>query len=263
MNAWTLPFRNRRSRITRASFALVPLALFAACGGGGGGAGASDAPAQKVAGLTSAAGQVPVVGDLIADCRDSGVAVADSLIDGVNSLGALPASLPTLSQVIDIGDLDQLPIVGGLVAGNGASELLPIPLDSVLGLLPGGVGDLAGGLVAGQLPVLCSTVVGNLPLDALQDPAALVASLGLPIGALGVIPIFDQQHNPVGSLLTVVLDELPGLTSLVLGPLSGIPIVGGALSSLVSSLLGLLSGNGLLGGLLGGGLLNLVLGLVP
>ena len=230
----------------RSRWMLLPLLLLAACGGGGGGSegegddGGSAAPGQRPAALTAASGDVPLVGNLIADCGESGVAVAESLIGTANGLGALPLALPTLSEVIDLADLDRLPIVGGLVAGSQGGELLPIPLDTVLDLLPLGIGGIADTLVAGQLPVLCSTVVDGLPLELLEDPLALVESLGLPIGALGVIPIFDHANNPVGSVLAVVLEGVPALASLVLGPLSAIPIVGGALASLVGTVLGLL-----------------------
>jgi hypothetical protein len=250
--------------------------LLAACGGGGGGGGGDGdgggpTVEERLAPLTAAQSDVPLVGNLIADCGETGVAVADSLVDTVNGLDALPLSLPTLSEVIDLADLDRLPIVGGLVAGSQGGELLPIPLDTVLGLLPLGVGDLADQLVAGQLPVLCSTLLADLPLGVLGDPEALTGALGSPVSALGVIPIFDQANNPVGSVLTVVLAGVPALASLVLGPLSVVPVVGPLLASLVGTVLGLLADGGLLGGLLGGGdggllgggLLGIVLGLLP
>ncbi len=239
--------------------------LLVACGGGNGedGLPGNAATRANLAPLTAAGDDVPLVGNLIADCGESGVALADGLIETVNGLGALPASLPTLSEVIDLTDLDKVPIVGGLVAGSQGGELLPIPLDFVFDLLPLGIGGLADQLVAGQLPVLCSTVIDGLPLDLLENPQALVGELGSPTAALGVVPIFDEANNPVGSILTVVLSGVPAIASLVLGPLSAIPLVGGPLASLVGTVLGLLSGGGLLDGLLGGGLLGIVFGLLP
>ncbi len=259
--------------LTAASFA-----LFTACnGGGGGGAGTTTNPTttEFPPTVSNVVAEIPLVGEVLADCTHTGIAVVDSIIDTVNdsAAGSLPTALPTLSEVLD-QVLTSVPFIGGLIPGSG-SELIPIAPEDLLALFPGGIipGDLP---VLGQLPTVCTDLIGQLPADALTDPAVLLAVLGDPTKIFGAIPVLDDGGNPVGVLLATLpgglanggsLPTLPGLdltqiTSMV--PLDGasLPVAGGSLDGIVQSLLDLLDTNGLLAGLPGlSGILGL-LGLV-
>lgn len=252
---------------TRRSFAsLLSIGSFtvalAACGGGGGsgdGTGTDDpGVVTQPAPLTHAATDVPLVGELVADCADTGIAIADSVIDTVTegSGFALPTgTLPNLRDVISLVDLGTVPVIGGLVPGVDG-DLESISLQAVLALIPGGANfdDLP---VLGQLPLVCQSLIDALPEGALSDPAALLAALGDPSAALGFIPVFDGAGDPIGLLLATLpsglggvsggLPGLPGVTNLPdvgsLAPLdpSNVSDLGGA----VEMLLGLLNTGGL------------------
>src|SRR5215813_4318025 len=91
------PLRRLRWKRARSPLAIAPLVVLMACGGGGGGedrssGGSGDTTAQTAAPLTAADSDVPLVGNLIADCGETGVALADTLIDDVNSIAALPVA---------------------------------------------------------------------------------------------------------------------------------------------------------------------------
>ena len=92
------------------------------------------------------------------------------------------------------------------LAAAGAYSLSPI--DPVPGIIP----------VLGQLATVCIDVVDLLPDGALGDPAALLAILGDPTHALGVIPVLDGEGNPVGVILATLPEALAG------GDLGGLPL---------------------------------------
>jgi len=269
--------RTRKS--TLAILACVPfLALAVSCGGGGGGSDSTttgndqqgdNLPASTSAAITS----VPLAGNLVADCTEQGVGVVDDLIDAVNGIGSLPTSLPKLSDVIAMADLANVPVLGGLVQ-DALGQLQSMSADDITSLIPGGVPGLAGLPIPAQLPVVCSSLIAALPANAIADPSQILALLGDPTNALGVIPVFDESMNPVAVLLATVpgglvpgsgvtptlpgVPNLPDLTSLVpLDQLSTLPLVGPVLESLTGNLLGVLD----LGGLLNGGLLGILAGL--
>jgi hypothetical protein len=246
----------------------APLLMLVACGGGGGGS-ATDAPGgnddpvpggSAAAPLTDAAAGVPVVGELVADCGDTGVGVVDLVVDAIDGVAgdSLPADLPTLDQLLDQAGLAGLPVIGGLIPVDG--ELESVSGDSLIALVPGAsaLGDLPA---LGQLPTVCSSLVGALPSDAFTDPAVLLETLGDPSAALGVIAILDDAGVPVGVILATLpsglvgggLGGIPGLPSGTpvpdlneLSPLdpSTVPVLG----DLTESLLAVLSG-GSVGGL--------------
>ena len=250
---------------------LVPLLILAGCGGGGGG-GSSDEvenpspQGSTAAPLTDSASGIPVVGELIADCTDMGVGLVDTLIDAVDDLAgdSLPANLPHLADIVDLVDPSEIPVIGGLVPG-GEGDLEPISLDDLLAQVPGGL-DLGDLPVLGQLPTVCSTLVEALPPGAIGDPAVLLAALGDPAGALGLIAILDQEGNPVALLLAslpagLMTGGIPGLPAGTpipdlgeLAPFDPTDLPG--LGGLVTTLLGILGGGGSLGGL--GGLTSLL-----
>ena len=271
--------RTRKS--TLAILACVPLmALAVSCGGGsGGGDGGTTttgndqqgSPAVTSAAITS----VPLAGNVIADCTDQGVGVVDDLIDAVNGIGTLPTALPKLSDILAMADLAHVPVLGGLVQ-DALGHLNSMSATDITSLIPGGVPGLANLPIPAQLPVVCSSLVAALPPGAIADPSAILALLGNPTNALGVIPIFDSSMNPVAVLLATVpgglvpgsgstaslpgVPNLPDLTSLVpLDQLTTLPLVGPVLSSLTGNLLGTLN----LGGLLNGGLLGILGTLIP
>lgn len=256
----------------RGTMLVVPFLLLAACGGGGGGSDDGspiDDPSpdgSTAAPLTDAASGVPVVGEIVADCVDTGVGLVDTLIDAVSDLtgDTLPIAIPHLSDIVDLADLSSIPVIGGLVPTLGG-DLAPISLEDLLAELPIGtsLGDLP---VIGQLPVVCSSLVDLLPPGAITDPATLLATLGDPSNALGLIPVLDGEGNPVSLILASLpsglagggLGGIPGLpTGTVipdlneLSPLDPTSIPG--LGGLVESLLGILNTGGV-GGLPVGGL---------
>jgi hypothetical protein len=271
--------RNMKNWSSKVAMLLAPMVLFTACGGGGGdGSSASNTtgqtsnvPVQTTAALSS----VPLAGTAVTHCSDTGVAVVDSIIDAVSSIGgsSLPTQLPKLSDVLAMADLGKLPIIGGLIV-NAQGQLETLSAADVTSLIPGGVPSLGNLPIPGQLPAVCSSLVGSLPAGATTDPSVLLAALGNPTGALGVIPVLDASQNPVGALLATVpaglvpgtsgislpgVTTLPDLTELVPLDPSTVPVVGGQLSSLAHTLLGLLDSHSLLGG----NLLTMLLGLVP
>lgn len=258
-------------RTFRLAAILVPLLILAGCGGGGGGGSGDEVenpPPQgsTAAPLSDAAGGIPVVGEIIADCTDVGVGLVDTLIDAVDDLvgDSLPVNLPHLADIVELVDPTEIPVIGGLVPG-GAGELSPISLEALLAQIPGGA-DLTDLPVLGQLPTVCSSLVDNLPPGAIGDPAVLLAALGDPAGALGLIAILDQEGNPVGLLLAslpagLMTGGIPGLPAGTpipdlgeLAPFDPTDVAG--LGSLVETLLGILNGGGALGGL--GGLTSLL-----
>jgi len=256
---------------------LAPVALFTACGGGGGGGSSASNNAgqtNSTVSTTAAISSVPLAGTAIADCSNTGVALVDSIINAVNSIGSsLPAALPHLSDVIAMADLSKLPIIGGVIV-NAQGQLETLSAADISSLIPGGVPSLAGLPVPGQVPAVCSSLLSFLPAGATTDPSALLAALGNPTAALGVIPVLDASQNPVGALLATVpaglvpgtsgislpgVSTLPDLNSLMPLDATSVPLVGGQLSGVTTTLLGLLNGNSLLSG----NLLGLLLGLVP
>jgi hypothetical protein len=271
-----------------AKMVFVPLALLTACGGGDGSS-SSNQNDNLPPSLNAAISTVPLAGELIADCADTGVGVIDSVIDAVKAAtgSSLPAALPKLSDVLAMADLAKVPVIGGVVV-NAEGQLGSISADQVTALLPAGVPGLANLPIPGQLPAICSSLVSFVPAGATTDPTAqrprdaprpvtvaLLDALGSVTGALGVIPVLDGSNNPVGVLLATVPAglvhgagsgiRLPGVTSLPdltsLAPLdpASVSSVGGVLSSLTSELLGLLEANGLVSG----DLLGLVFSLLP
>jgi hypothetical protein len=264
----------------------VPLALLTACGGDG--SSSSNQNDNLPPRLNAAIRTVPLAGELIADCADTGVGVIDSVIAVKAAAGSsLPAALPKLSDVLAMADLAKVPVIGGVVV-NAEGKLESISADQVMALLPAGVPRLANLPIPGQLPAVCSSVVSFLPAGATTDPTAqrprdaprpvtvaLLDALGSVTGALGAIPVLDGSNNPVGVLLATVptglvpgagsgitlpgVTSLPDLTSLVPLDPASVSSVGGVLSSLTSELLGLLEANGLVSG----DLLGLVFSLLP
>lgn len=268
----------KTSRVRVTSLAIAPLALLVACGGGSGGGTTTDTTpqTQNPPTVTAALTQVPLGGDVVADCTQTGTGVIDSVINAVSALtgASLPTAIPHLSDVVAQADLSKLPVIGGLLMSSGGS-LVPISAAQVTSLLPAGVLGLAALPVPTQLPVVCSSLVAFLPAGALNDPTALLTALGAPTNALGVIPVLNASNTPVGVLLATVpgglvpgsgsgvvlpgVPQLPDLTSLVPLDASTVPVVGPTISSLTHTLLGLLNGHSLLSG----GLLTLLLGLIP
>src|ERR1700751_4172222 len=96
--------RTRKS--TLAILACVPLALAVACGGGGSGGSGSSTTGNDQQGdnlpasTTSAITSVPLAGDMLADCTNQGVGLADSIVNALNAIGTLPVALPKLSDVV-------------------------------------------------------------------------------------------------------------------------------------------------------------------
>ena len=269
----------RKMKWTKAALALGPLVLVAACGGGGDGSSTSTTPQTTVnspATTTAAISDVPLAGEVVADCSTNGVGLVDTVISAVNAIGgsSLPVALPKLSDIVAMADLNDLPVLGGIIV-NAQSQLETISADDVKALIPGGVPGLAGVDVPAQLPAVCSNLVSHLPAGATTNPALLLAALGDPTGALGVIPVLDASQNPVGVLLATVpaglipgsapgvtlpgVSTLPDLTSLSPLDPTSVPAVGGTLSTLTTTLLGLLDTHGLLSG----NLLGLLLDLLP
>lgn len=245
----------------------TPLLVLVACGGGGGGddtdapGGSTNPPpgGSAAAPLTDAAAGVPIVGELVADCGNVGIGSVELVVDGVGG-DSLPADLPTLDQLLDQAGLAGLPVIGGLIPSDG--QLEEISGDSLIALVPdaASLGDLPA---LGQLPTVCSSLVGALPADAFTDPSVLIATLGDPSSALGVIAVLDDAGVPVGVLLATLpsgldgggLGGIPGLPSGTplpdlneLSPLdpSTVPVLG----DLTESLLAVLNG-GSVGGLSG------------
>jgi hypothetical protein len=262
--------RTRKS--VSAILACVPLALAVSCGGGGGGGGegvistptGSDQTGDSLPASTSAAiTSVPLAGTMVADCADTGVGIADDAVDAVNGItaGSLPASLPKLSEVIAQADLASLPLLGG-VAEDGLGQLQALSADDVKALLPLGAAGLADVPVPSQLPAACAELTAVMPAGITGDPAALLDLLGDPTHALGVIALLDGGNDPVGALLVTVpaglvagsgfalpgAATMPVLTALAPLDASTPPLVGGSLTDIVSSVLGLLDTNGLLAG---------------
>ena len=256
-------------RFFRLSAIVVPMVVFAACSGGGGGGGDSvenpEPTGSTAAPLSDSAAGIPIVGEIIADCTDVGVGLVDTLIDAVEDLlgDTLPTDLPRLSEILELVDPADVPVIGGLVPTAGG-DLEAISLEDLLAQVPGGLalGDLP---VLGQLPTVCSSLVEVLPPGAIGDPAILLAALGDPAGALGLMPILDESGNPVGLLLASLPSALmtgsipglpagtaiPDLDSIAPFDPADVPVLGG----LVETLLGVLSGGGV-GGL--GGLTSLL-----
>ncbi|MGH7857769.1 MAG: hypothetical protein ACREQY_10605 [Candidatus Binatia bacterium] len=181
----------------------VPVLLLVACGGGGGGAGGgngspsldgggSDAgggPEPAGSGsLTGAASVIPIAGELLATCLDTGVA----LIEGFVSSSPVPLDeAPAVSDVLALGDPDLIPVIGGLQASGVLGSLAPIDVDQALAQIP--VAGLPGDLpVVGLAPVACSGLPTSIP-DAL-DPGE----------AIGLVLIFDASGYPFGVLLATV-----------------------------------------------------------
>lgn len=273
--------KNWKATVT--ALALAPMIVFTACGdGGGGGIGTSsgsNANASLPPPVNATVTSVPLVGNVVADCANTGVGVVDQIINTVNALagGSLPTSLPTLTSLLATGTstLQTLPVIGGLIP-DGVGGLTTIGGLNALSLLPTNVplvSTLGGLSVIGQLPTVCSSIVGALPPLALTNPSAIVGALGSPTAILGLIPIFNASNNPVGLLLATLpagldpssvvpislpgVGSLPDLTSLIPLDLSTLPAVGPTLGTLAHSnlsLLGSVTGllNPLLGGLLAG-----------
>lgn len=252
-------------RMLRATLVALPMLALAACGGSSGGGDEPAETASTTVPLTGTAATVPLVGEVIADCTDAGVGLVDSIVDTVGNVagGPLPVDLPALADVLDVADAALLPILGAVLPTE-EGALVPISLDELLALVPGGAA-LGGLPVLGQLPTVCSSLLGGLPVGAGTDPAVLVDALGDPTSAIGAIAVLDGDDNPVGVLLATV-------PALLAGGNGGLPILGELLpidplglpllGDLVATLLGLLSG-GSVGGLGGlGGLLG-ILGLLP
>ena len=259
--------------------AMLTLALVASCGGGGGdGSSTSTTPqtSNLPASTTAALQSVPLAGELVADCASTGVGLVNSIVDAVNAIGgsSLPAALPKLSDILAMADLSKVPVLGGIIV-DAQHQLETLSASDITSLLPAGVPGLANLDVTGQIPAVCSSLTGSLPAGATTDPAALLAALGHPTAALGVIPVLDASQNPVGVLLATVpaalipgsgsavvlpgVPTLPDLTSLSPLDPTTVPVVGGQLSGLMTTLLGLLDSHSLLGS----DLLGLLLGLVP
>ena len=258
-------------RTFRQAALIVPILVLVGCGGGGGGSSEDgvdnpDPVTSSPAPLTDAASGIPVVGEIVADCTDIGVGVVDTIIDAVDDLvgESLPIALPHLADIVDLVDPSEIPVIGGLIPGVGG-DLGPISLEALLAQVPGGL-DLAELPVLGQLPTVCSTLVAALPAGAIGDPAILLAALGDPAGALGLIALLDQEGNPVGLILASIPGgmmtggapglpigtEIPDLGELSPLDPTSVPMLG----SLVETLLGVLSGGGGVGGL--GGLASLL-----
>jgi hypothetical protein len=267
------------SRQRLRKLAIAPLALLVACGGGSGGGTTSTDPqpqAQQPVTVTNAVNSVPVGGDVVADCAETGIGVIDLVIDAVDSIlgSSLPVALPKFSDVVALADMSDVPVIGGLVL-DAQGNLVPISIDTVTDMLPLGVPGLADLPIPTQLPVVCSSLIAFLPAGSLDDPTALLDTLGLPVGVLGVIPIFDLAGDPVGVILATVpgglvpgsgsgvtlpgVPNLPDLTSLVPVSTSDLPVGGDVVATLTGTVLGLLNTNGLVSG----DLLGLVLGLLP
>ncbi len=258
---------------TTALLALVPFAWMTACGGGGGGGGTSSTGTSTSsdslpASTTAAISSVPLAGEVVADCTDTAVGIIDSIVDSTSDLtgGVLPVAIPKLSDVIALLDLSKLPVIGGQVS-SATGVLSTISASDAIALLPTGVPGLANLPLTGQLPVVCSSLLSSLPAGAATDPTQLLALLGNPTTALGLIPIFDSSNNPVGVLLATLPSgllptsgggsssggsTLPDLTQLVPIDTSTLPVVGPEISGVVDNLLGVLDTNSLLTGGLGG-----------
>jgi hypothetical protein len=253
-------------RFLRLAAIVVPLVIFTGCSGGGGGGGDGvdnpDPTGNTAQPLNAAGSDVPVVGELIADCNTIGVGIVDTVIDAVNDLvgDALPTALPTLTEILELANADEIPLIGGLVPGG--NGMAPISLQDLLAQVPGGL-DIGELPVLGQLPTVCAELAQVLPPGAIGDPAILLAALGDPAGALGAIAVLDQDGNPVGLLLASlpgglmggaapglpIGTEIPDLGELAPLDPADVPVLG----SLVETLLGVLSGGGVggLGGLVG------------
>lgn len=178
-----------------------PLALLVACSGGGGGGTGVESSA-----LTSAVSDVPVAGQFLAECVETGTAV----IEGFVQESPLPIDLgdvPSIDTVLAAGDPDQIPVIGGLVPDAGdPSTLVPISIDEALSMIPttGLPADLP---TIGAAPVSCSDVA--LPSDELP----------IPTDAVGLVPVFDEAGDPVALVLATVGEaqgSLPDVTDVEL-----------------------------------------------
>lgn len=243
------------------------VALLAACGGGGGGSSlpsTSNLPTDVKSTLLT----IPVAGEIVADCADTGTGQINSIVDTVDALtpSGLPADLPTLSDVLGAVPSAPPPVIAGLVPDT--SGLSPIDVSSVAALLPGGLPtDLP---VIDQLSAVCSDLVSALPSGVTTDPSALFDALGDPTQVIGVLPVFDAANEVVGVVIATVpsgllpggtpplpgLPTVPDLSSLAPIDPATLPVVGPTVGSTTGMVLGLLDSNGSLAGLTG--LLSLV-----
>src|SRR5690606_32758129 len=137
---------------------------------------------------------------VVADCGDTGIGEIDSIVDAVGGIsgGALPDELPSLEDLLLLADLEGLPLIGGVVPSGDVLDV--IAGDSLVSLVPG-VGGLGSLPVLGQMPTVCSSLLGEIPLDAFLDPMTLLETLGDPTSALGVIAVLDDAGIPVGVIL--------------------------------------------------------------
>lgn len=154
---------------------------------------------QSSAGLTSSIEDVPVVGQLLSDCLDTGLAISDAFSVGTPLEGEL-SDLPSLEEVLANADTSTVPVLGGFIPDPGdPTVLLPIGTDAVQEQLAGTpLGDLP---VDASVPVVCSQV--PVPTEDLPNPTE----------ALGVLPIFDEAGDPVGLVLATVNDVQSGAPS--------------------------------------------------
>ncbi len=214
-----------RGKFKFLALGVAPITLLVACGGSGGGPGAS----VDQSGVTSQIANVPIAGQFLADCLDSGTAVITSFVEQ-SPLSGVTGSLPTAEDVLAMGDPNNIPVIGGLVPSSGLStDMIPISIDDALAMIP--TSGLPVSLpVIGDAPVSCSDVA--LPTGSLPDPTSV----------LGLVPVFNDAGDPVGLVLATVGDlqngSLPSPSDISL-PI-GTDTLPAPLASTVTSLLSLL-----------------------
>ena len=176
-------------------------ALLAACGGGGGGGLATDPETDPATnsppGVTQEMSQVPLAGQILADCTESGQAT----LEGFFAADPLPIEtfddVPPLSNVLDT-DPSSVPVIGGLApSADEATDLVSITAEDTTAMLPDGAvsGELP---VLGDLRVVCSGV--SLPEEELVAPT----------DATGLVVVFDELGAPIGVLLATVENGAEG-----------------------------------------------------
>ncbi|MGH7822392.1 MAG: hypothetical protein ACREQ9_21725, partial [Candidatus Binatia bacterium] len=153
-------------------------------GSGGSGPGTSQTELDE-----EEASQAPASGQFLADCQEDGTAVIDEFVAGLGI--ELPEELPTAEEVFASGDPNDVPVVGGLVP----DALDPDALESV------SAEDAEEMLPAGGLPV-------DLPIVGLAQVSCSDAPISLedPEHAIGTVPVFDEDGDPVGLVLLTVED---------------------------------------------------------
>ena len=202
----------------------ISLSLLVACGGGGGGSGSpltgsggsggtatggtnngGSQPASSDAALTDSVAEVPIAGQILATCLVDGTALIESFVPS-DALPATPVDAPTLDDVLAMADAGGIPVIGGFEPLMILGTFVAVDVESTIAMI--GAGGLSMDLpVIGTAPITCS------------DVAETVGDLPLPTEAVGLVPVFDSNGDPIAVVIATVsslASEAPAVNAVTL-----------------------------------------------